>query len=39
MAKKWYPDKNTDRNTTVQMQLLSEAYSVLKDLEKRKKCN
>jgi len=38
MAKKWHPDINQDR-TTVKMQLISEAYEVLKNPEKRKAYN
>lgn len=39
MAKKWHPDKNCESDTNEQMQLISEAYAVLKDNEKRKKYN
>lgn len=39
MAKKWHPDKNIGQDTTNQMQLLSESYSVLKNSEKRKAYN
>ncbi len=35
MAKKWHPDKNNGVDTTAQMQLISEAYEVLKNREKR----
>ena len=36
MTQKWHPDKNKDVDTTVQMQLILEAYSVLKNANKRK---
>lgn len=39
MAKKWHPDKNQGVDTTHQMQLISEAYGVLKNIEKRKLYN
>lgn len=39
MAKKWHPDANKDVDTTNKMQLLSEAYAVLKNEEKRKAYN
>ena len=39
MAKKWHPDKNPGVDTTTRMQLISEAYKVLKNIEKRKMYN
>jgi hypothetical protein len=39
MAKKWHPDINNGMDTTAQMQAISEAYGVLKDMEKRKAYN
>jgi len=39
MAKKWHPDKNKGMDTTEQMQVISEAYGILKDKEKRKAYN
>lgn len=34
-AKKWHPDKNTGIDVTEKMQLLNEAYLILKDIEAR----
>jgi hypothetical protein len=39
LAKKWHPDKNNGIDTTAQMQLITEAYGILKDKEKRKTYN
>lgn len=39
MAKKWHPDANKGINTTGQMQLIAEAYEILKNTEKRKTYN
>ena len=36
-AIKWHPDKNPGRDTTDQMQLINEAYLILKDIDARKK--
>jgi curved DNA-binding protein CbpA len=35
-AIKWHPDKNPDNDTTLKMQVLNEAYLILKDPEARK---
>lgn len=34
-AIKWHPDRNLDKDTTKQMQLINEAYLILKDEEAR----
>ncbi len=34
---KWHPDKNQDKDTTAIMQDINEAYSILKDAEKRQR--
>lgn len=34
---KWHPDKNTNIDTTLQMQRVNEAYAILKDPEKRQR--
>ncbi len=39
LAKKWHPDKNNGIDTTAQMQLISEAYGILKNKEKREAYN
>ena len=31
----WHPDRNLGRDTTIQMQLINEAYLILKDTEAR----
>lgn len=36
---KWHPDKNHDLDTTSQMQVVNEAYAILKDNEKRDRYN
>ena len=36
LALKWHPDKNVGQDTTHKMQLINEAFYVLKDEEKRK---
>jgi hypothetical protein len=36
LAKRWHPDKNVGIDTTLQMQLILEAYHYLKDEENRK---
>lgn len=36
LAKRWHPDKNIGIDTTLQMQLILEAYNFLKDEENRK---
>ena len=38
-AIKWHPDRNPDRNTTIQMQLINEAYLILKDKDARCRYN
>ena len=32
---KWHPDRNQDKDTTKEMQAINEAYSILRDTEKR----
>lgn len=39
LAFKWHPDKNLDSDTTIQMQLINEAYLILKDSEARERYN
>lgn len=34
---KWHPDRNKDKDTTAIMQDINEAYSILKDAEKRQR--
>lgn len=34
---KWHPDRNQDKDTTARMQDINEAYSILKDAEKRQR--
>lgn len=34
-AIKWHPDRNQGKDTTVKMQLINEAYLILKDTEAR----
>lgn len=36
-ALKWHPDRNTETDTTRKMQMLNEAYLILKDVEARMK--
>jgi DnaJ-class molecular chaperone len=36
-AIKWHPDKNNGKDTTIRMQLINEAYLILKDKEARAK--
>lgn len=36
-AIKWHPDKNNGKDTTVRMQLINEAYLILKDKEAKTK--
>lgn len=36
-SKKWHPDRNPNKDTTVIMQDINEAYAILKDENKRKK--
>lgn len=38
-AIKWHPDRNPNKDTTIQMQLINEAYLVLKDEEARNRFN
>lgn len=39
LAKKWHPDKNKGMDTTSQIQIISEAYGILKNTDKRQKYN
>jgi DnaJ-class molecular chaperone len=36
-ALKWHPDKNPDKDTTLRMQLINEAYLILKDKDARQR--
>lgn len=36
-ALKWHPDKNSSKDTTIRMQLINEAYLILKDKEAKVK--
>jgi len=36
-AIKWHPDRNTERDTTLRMQQINEAYLILKDIEARQR--
>lgn len=38
-AIKWHPDRNPNKDTTMQMQLINEAYLILKDEEARNRFN
>ena len=38
-ALKWHPDRNAGKDTTLQMQLINEAYLILRDSEARQRYN
>lgn len=39
MSRKWHPDKNPNKDVTEIMQDINEAYSILKDSERRRRYN